>query len=114
MTNMVAVEVKQKVMKQKAKLTHVWVTKVKVIHRLHCVRQVTLSHLRQWGQPKYMELVLEPDNPKDNRAIAFRFFLNGQWHKFGYVVSKLLDEVHTTISMHKIINITFKRIKYKT
>ena len=49
-------EVKQKVMKQKAKLTHVWVTKVKVIRQLHCVRQVTLSHLiRQWGQPKYME-----------------------------------------------------------
>ena len=53
--NMVAVEVKQKVMKQKAKLTHVRVMKVKVIHRLHCVCQVTLSHLKQWGQPKYME-----------------------------------------------------------
>ena len=48
MKNMVAVEVKQKVMKQKAILTHGLVTKVKVIR----VCQFTLSHLKQWGQPK--------------------------------------------------------------
>ena len=57
-----------------------------------------------------MELILELYNPKDNTAIAFRCFLNGRWHKFGYVVYELLDEVHTAISLQEIINTTFKEL----
>ena len=55
---------------------------------------------------------MQPDNPKDNRAIAFGCLLNDQRHTFGYVVSELLDEVHAAIVLNEIINISFKRIKY--
>ena len=82
--------------------------------KIHGAQGILLGarDLLDHGENVPVELVLEPDNPKDNRAIAFRCFLNGQWHKFGYVVSELLDEVHAAISMHEIINTTFKRIKY--
>lgn len=78
--------------------------------KIHGAQGILLGarDLLDHGENVPVELVLEPDN----RAIAFRCFLNGRWHKFGYVVSQLLDEVHTAISMHEIINTTFKRIKY--
>ena len=54
-----------------------------------------------------MKIVPEPDNPKDNQAIAFWCLLKGQWHTFGYVVTKLLEEVHGAIARHEIITTTF-------
>ena len=82
--------------------------------KIHGAQDILLAarDVLDHGENVPVELILEPDNPKDNREIAFQCFLNDRWHKFGYVVSELLDEVHTAISLHEIISTTFKRIKY--
>ena len=41
-----------------------------------------------------VKLVHEPRNPCDARALAFMCELNGKFHRIGYVVRELLEEVH--------------------
>ena len=80
--------------------------------KIHGIQDILLAarDLLDSGGNVRVELVPEPDNPKDNRAIAFRCLINDKWHIFGYMyVSEVLDEVHTAITLHEIINITFKK-----
>ena len=42
----------------------------------------------------------EPNNPYDRRAIAFKCWINNKWTRIGYVVRKILDEIHDTMSFN--------------
>ena len=94
--------------------THTVTFKAMGTTKIHRAQDILLAarDLLDSGGNVPVELVPESDNPKDNRAIAFRCLLNDKWHTFGYVVSEVLDEVHAAITLHEIINITFKKIKY--
>ena len=90
--------------------THTLTFKVMGTTKIHGIQDILLAarDLLDSGGSVPVELVPDPDNPKDNRAIAFQCLINDKWHIFGYV-SEVLDEVHTAITLHEIINITFKK-----
>ena len=56
--------------------------------KIHGIQDILLAarDLLDSGGNVPVELVPEPDNPKDNRAIAFRCLINDKWHIFGYSV----------------------------
>ena len=41
-----------------------------------------------------VDLVPEPENPQDSKAIAFKCKVDGKWCVIGYVVREALDVVH--------------------
>ena len=60
-------------------------------------RQQTLekvAELLQQGQYVQVDLVPEPENPQDSKAIAFKCKVDGKWCVIGYVVREALDVVH--------------------
>ena len=66
------------------------------------------------GKNVSVKLKPEPDNPYDNRAVAFicQTEENAEWKRIGYVVREAADEVLAVLNANKILNITFKWIKY--
>ena len=44
-----------------------------------------------------VNLYPEPDNKFDNKAIAFKCFIRGEWHRIGYVVKEALADVYTAL-----------------
>ena len=56
----------------------------------------------------------EPTNIVDSQAIMFECELDSKWKKIGYVVSNILNEVHTAMGANLIISVQFKCIKYVT
>ena len=68
--------------------------------------------LRAVGNDVAVELVPEPDNPKDSKAIAFLCFVNGNWHRIGYVVKECLEDVHMALAKQHVISVHFAWIKY--
>ena len=65
-----------------------------------------------WTVPVTMEH--EPTNIKDVKAIAFKCEIDGKWHRIGYVVSEILEEVHAAISADQIVSVRFAWVKYVT
>ena len=61
-----------------------------------------------------MKLKPEPENPYDNKAVAFicQADENAEWKRIGYVVREAADEVLTALNANKILNISFEWIKY--
>jgi len=51
--------------------------------------------------------VPEPDNPKDNKAIAFKCFFDGSWHIIGYIVKEALESVHFARDQGRITSVEF-------
>ena len=66
------------------------------------------------GKKVSVKLKPEPDNPYDNRAIAFicQTEENAEWKRIGYVVREAADEVLAVLNANKILSITFDWIKY--
>ena len=54
----------------------------------------------------------EPDNPYDTQAIAFQCFIDGTWHRVGYVVQEALQEVHDAMRNDKIKEVSCAWVKY--
>lgn len=61
-----------------------------------------------------VRLVHETNNPHDARALAFACQIEGIPYTIGYVVSELLEEVHTAINNNNIISVKFSWIRYIT
>ena len=40
----------------------------------------------------------EKDHPYDSSAIAFKCFVDGEWHRIGYVVKEAINTVHSTLT----------------
>lgn len=54
----------------------------------------------------------EKDNPYDSNAIAFKCFLDEEWHRIGYVVKEAVNAVHSSLASRKIAQVTFAWTKY--
>ena len=61
---------------------------------LKMLAQLSNSELRKID----VNLVPEPKNPFDAKAIALVTFCDGKWHRIGYVVREALDEVHSAMN----------------
>ena len=78
-------------------------------------RQQTLekvAELLQQGQYVQVDLVPEPENPQDSKAIAFKCKVDGKWCVIGYVVREALDVVHQAMKEKRIIYSKFAWVKY--
>ena len=64
------------------------------------------------NQPVPVRLMLEPNNPMDNKAIAFECYMQGKWMRVGYVIRELTEEVHDALSKNEIVNVGFQWIHY--
>ena len=60
-----------------------------------------------------VELVPEPTNPKDAKAIAFMCtFEDKKRYRIGYVVKEILNEVHSALNNNEVTSVKFGWIKY--
>ena len=59
-------------------------------------------------------IVHEKMNIHDAKALAFVCQLDNKPYTVGYVVSELLDEMHTAIEAGKIVSVKFSWVKYIT
>ena len=53
----------------------------------------------------------EPNNPVANKAIGFKFLIDESWLPIGYVVREALDDVHSALEQHQIIDMKFVWVK---
>lgn len=53
----------------------------------------------------------EPTNPVDARAIAFMCCADEQYERIGYVVTEVLNDVHSAMDENKILNVRFDWIR---
>ena len=65
------------------------------------------------GRSVPVQLVHEPSNPRDSRALAFVCCINGERHTIGYVVSQLV-EVHSAIDSGSVTSVEFAWVRYIT
>lgn len=54
----------------------------------------------------------EPSNPFDSKAMAFKCWIDEDWHRIGYVVREALDSLHDAVNRHLITNVNFAWAKY--
>ena len=66
------------------------------------------------GQIVPVSIVHEPMNPRDSNALAFVCTIEGKKHTIGYVVSELLDEVHTAYRAGNIVSVKISWVRYIT
>lgn len=59
-----------------------------------------------------VNLYPEPDNKFDNKAIAFKCFIRGEWHRIGYVVKEALVDVYNALEKKAITAVQFAWAKY--
>jgi len=59
-----------------------------------------------------VDIIPEPSNPDDSKAIAFKCFVNGSWNVIGYVVKEALESVQSAHDQGRITAIEFSWIKY--
>lgn len=60
-----------------------------------------------------VDLFLEPNNPFDAKAIAFKCEIGGSWKKIGYIVKEALDEVHKALKSNLVLSVKFGWVKFK-
>ena len=60
-----------------------------------------------------IELVQEPNNLYDKKAIAFVCTIDGSKHRIGYIVRECLDEVHYALSNDLVKSAKFSWYKYR-
>lgn len=68
----------------------------------------------QAGQTVSVKLTPEPKNPFNSRAIAFVCLIDGRWCRIGYVVNKILEEIHQALAINEILSVKFSWVKYIT
>jgi len=59
-----------------------------------------------------VDIFPEADNPHDNQAIAFKCYLDGNWHRIGYVVREALNSVHSARNAGIITAVSFAWAKF--
>ena len=59
-----------------------------------------------------VDIFLEPDNPFDSRAIAFKVLIDHHWYTIGYVVHEAVEHVHRMLESNKIESVNFSWAKY--
>ena len=79
-------------------------------HAQSALRRV--SQLIDKGDIVPVNIYPEPSNSYDSKAIAFKCWLDDDWHRIGYVVKEALDAVHETRDNNKIIDVSFNWAKY--
>lgn len=57
-------------------------------------------------------MIPKTQNPDDSRAIAFKAFINGDWHTIDYVVREITEYVHNAITRRENTSIMFAWAKY--
>lgn len=67
---------------------------------------------RRKGEVVDVKIEPEPKNPYDSRAIAFLCHVEGSWHRIGYIVREVLEEVHAAINARNILWVTFAWVSY--
>lgn len=70
------------------------------------------AQLLHAGEDVPCNLVPEPTNPVDSRAIAFHCKVDGSWKCIGYVLREVLEDVHTAINDKVIIRVQFEWVKF--
>ena len=69
------------------------------------------KELRSIGVDVPVKIFCEPENPKDSRAVAVICYVDGNWHRIGYLFRGVL-EVHEAIEHNKILFVKFAWIRY--
>ena len=82
-------------------------------HDLHAqeVLRYTSEQLHN-GNVVPVKIFPEPSNQYDNKAIAFKCWMNDDWHTIGYIVSEALDTVHDALNNNLITGVNFAWAKY--
>jgi len=70
--------------------------------------------LMEDGHVISVQLIPEPENPFDPRAIAFVCQVDGKGHRIGYVVKEVQDVVHSALAAGDVTNVAFKWVKFIT
>ena len=70
-------------------------------------------NLMKKGESEPVQLVPEPTNPFDSRAISFKCQINGKWYLFGYVVKEVYESVHDALTSGSIVSTEFAWVKFK-
>ena len=64
------------------------------------------------GQEVPVNIYPEPTNQYDAKAIAFKCWIDNDWHRIGYVVREALDSVHDARESGSILEVKFSWAKY--
>ena len=73
-------------------------------HAQNTLRSV--SQLLAKGDVVPVNIYPEPNNCYDSKAIAFKCWLEDDWHRIGYIVKEALDAVHEARDNDEIINVS--------
>lgn len=75
------------------------------------ILRVVRDSLEQ-GENVPVALIPEPENPFNSNAIAFTCMVSDRWHRIGYVVNEILNEVHNALKRGHIVGVKFSWVKY--
>lgn len=106
------VETKSAAVRSSHKLTFKCIGATKSVSYQSALRVV--RDLMVEGHRVPVQLVHEPSNPRDSRALAFVCRIEGEHHTIGYVVSELVEEVHSAIDSGSIMSVEFAWVRYIT
>ena len=95
-------------------VTHTVTFKCIGVMREHRYQEVLrrAKDLRALGIDVPVKIAPEHDNPKDSRAVAVTCYVDGTWHRIGYLVREVLEAVHQAIEHKKIQSVKFAWIRY--
>lgn len=71
-----------------------------------------VSKLMQKGEQIPVDIIPEPNNQYDAKAIYFSCKVDGKWSKIGYIVREALDDVHAACAHRSILDIKVAWAKY--
>ena len=64
------------------------------------------------GEEVPVQIVPEPENQYDSKAIAFKCNISGKWYRIGYVVREALNDVHKALAQKRVLDVSFAWAKY--
>ena len=83
-----------------------------MIHmHIQSILKIVIAQLYK-GQEVPVNIYPEPLNQFDAKAIAFKCWVNNDWHRIGYIVREALDNVHDAQRNGKILEVKFKWAEY--
>ena len=72
------------------------------------------AHARKNNIDVKAQIVPEPHNPVDAKAVAFRIFMENKWERVGYMVTEVLDAVHKELLNENITAVELEWVKFIT
>ena len=82
-------------------------------HDIHAQRTLQkVSVLLDDNEIVPVNIYPEPSNPYYNKAIAFKCWIDEEWHRIGYIVCEALDDVHEARTNNHITDVSFAWAKY--